>query len=180
MGIMPLAITDEPAGGKDPFTDEIVKEGRVTHGPLPENDNHGGGPSGLPDARRLPDGPRISQVPIQQFVYQQGDLSLTGKAGRPPLVAPGQALQFLSRDGKNKIYHTVTSCKSPCNGLTGVAFPLADDGPMTFDSGQLALGGQPTANRETWATPTTLRQGTYNYFCRVHPFMRGAFRVKAS
>jgi TonB-dependent receptor len=34
------------------------------------------------------------------------------------------------------------------------------------------------ANRKTWRTPTNLRRGTYTYFCRVHPFMRGAFRVK--
>jgi plastocyanin len=28
-----------------------------------------------------------------------------------------------------------------------------------------------------WRTPKGLPQGTYSYFCRVHPFMRGAFRV---
>jgi plastocyanin len=179
MGIMPLQITDEPAGGKDPFAgDRIVKEGKVTHGPLPENDNHGGEASGLPDARKLRDGPRIDQVPIEDFVYQQGDLSLTGRKGLPPVVAPGEALRFVSNDGDDRIYHTVTSCKAPCNGLTGVAYPLAG-GPATFDSGQLAFGRWPTANRITWDTPTNLRQGTYNYFCRVHPFMRGAFRVKS-
>jgi plastocyanin len=29
----------------------------------------------------------------------------------------------------------------------------------------------------TWKTPKSLSPGTYTYFCRVHPFMRGAFRV---
>jgi plastocyanin len=29
----------------------------------------------------------------------------------------------------------------------------------------------------TWKTPKTLSPGTYTYFCRIHPFMRGAFRV---
>jgi plastocyanin len=29
----------------------------------------------------------------------------------------------------------------------------------------------------TWKTPKNLKPGTYTYFCRVHPFMRGAFRV---
>jgi plastocyanin len=29
----------------------------------------------------------------------------------------------------------------------------------------------------TWKTPKNLRPGTYAYFCRIHPFMRGAFRV---
>jgi hypothetical protein len=28
-----------------------------------------------------------------------------------------------------------------------------------------------------YKTPKTLSPGTYTYFCRVHPFMRGAFRV---
>ena len=179
MGIMPVAVTLKPVGGKDPFAgDKIDTEGQVTHGQLPENDNHGGGISGLPDARKLKDGPRVSQVPIQSFIYQQGDLSLTGKKGLPPVVSPGQALTFINNDGAQRIYHTVTSCKAPCNGLTGVAYPLAG-GANRFDSGQLALGGVPTANRVSWSTPTTLAAGTYNYFCRVHPFMRGAFRVES-
>ncbi|HEY5142381.1 MAG TPA: hypothetical protein VII98_02655 [Solirubrobacteraceae bacterium] len=31
---------------------------------------------------------------------------------------------------------------------------------------------------DTWSTPKNLPVGTYTYFCRIHPFMRGAFRVK--
>jgi len=179
MGIMPVEITDKPAGGKDPFAgDEIDTEGRVTHGQLPENDNHGGGASGLPDARKLKDGPRVGQVPIAEFIYQQGDLSLTGRKGLPPVVSPGQALKFINQDAPARIYHTVTSCRAPCNGLTGVAYPLAG-GPAIFDSAELGLGGAPTANRVEWDTPTNLPQGTYNYFCRIHPFMRGAFRVES-
>jgi plastocyanin len=33
------------------------------------------------------------------------------------------------------------------------------------------------ANRIDWTTPKNLSPGDYTYFCRVHPFMRGAFRV---
>jgi hypothetical protein len=29
----------------------------------------------------------------------------------------------------------------------------------------------------SWKTPKNLSPGTYTYFCRIHPFMRGAFRV---
>ena len=36
----------------------------------------------------------------------------------------------------------------------------------------------PAAGRDTWQTPANLSDGTYAYFCRIHPFMRGAFRVK--
>ena len=48
-----------------------------------------------------------------------------------------------------------------------------------IDSGELGVYGPPTANRETWSTPSDLAPGTYTYFCRIHPFMRGAFRVVA-
>ena len=52
------------------------------------------------------------------------------------------------------------------------------DGRVAFDSGQLGTGGPPTVERDTWSTPKNLKPGTYTYFCRIHPFMRGAFRVK--
>jgi plastocyanin len=48
---------------------------------------------------------------------------------------------------------------------------------VVFDSGQLGNAGQPTAGRVTWSTPTDLPAGTYTYFCRIHPFMRGGFEV---
>ena len=76
--------------------------------------------------------------------------------------------------------HTITSCRAPCNGLTGIAYPLAD-GPVRFDSGNLGFGPRnatAAAQRVTWKTPKQLRIGTYTYFCRVHPFMRGSFRVR--
>jgi hypothetical protein len=61
-----------------------------------------------------------------------------------------------------------------------VAYPLAD-GPVRFDSGNLGFGPAgitAAAQRATWKTPKDLRAGTYTFFCRVHPFMRGAFRVR--
>ena len=52
---------------------------------------------------------------------------------------------------------------------------------MKFDSGELGTGGarRPPAD-VTWTTPADLPPGTYTYFCRIHPFMRGAFRVVSS
>ena len=53
---------------------------------------------------------------------------------------------------------------------------------MRFDSGNLGFGpagATAAANRATWRTPRNLAPGTYTYFCKIHPFMRGAFRVKA-
>jgi plastocyanin len=93
-------------------------------------------------------------------------------------VKAGQAISFYNQDAPrdNGIWHTITSCKAPCDQSTGVAYPLAD-ADVQFDSGELGLGGAPTANRVDWAIPTDLDPGTYTYFCRIHPSMRGAFRV---
>ena len=47
---------------------------------------------------------------------------------------------------------------------------------MDFDSQQLGIGAGPS-QRVSWTfTPT--EAGTFTFFCRVHPSMRGVFRVK--
>jgi plastocyanin len=95
-------------------------------------------------------------------------------------VREGNSLTFRNADSDQTIWHTITACKEPCNKSTGIAYPLAD-GRVQFDSGQLGFGpsfATAAANRDSWSTPKNLKKGTYTYFCRVHPFMRGAFRVK--
>jgi plastocyanin len=177
MGIMVVYMADS-GPGRDPFKTKVDYPGRMTHGHLPENDNHGGGSFGLPDALHLADGSPFSggTVGIKDFIYGAGDLNATGAAGRPPVIHQGQPLTFLSGDAGQGIYHTITACKAPCNRSTGIAYPLAN-GPVVFDSGELGTGGAPTAGRIRWTTPSNLGPGTYTYFCRIHPFMRGAFRV---
>jgi plastocyanin len=172
------------ADAVDPFAGALDTGGVITHGHLAENDNHGGRSVTLPDARSLLSARGAhaagALVQIKNFVYARGDLGLDGNAQRPPVIKAGQALKFKSLDAGEKIYHTITACKAPCNKNTGIAYPLAN-GPVDFDSGELGygpLGNTPTANRDTWSTPKNLQAGTYTYFCRVHPFMRGAFRVK--
>ena len=121
-------------------------------------------------------------VVVSGFVYGRGDLSTTGKRGKPALVKRGKRLTFVNRDARPKVnvMHTITACKAPCNRTTGIAYPLAN-GRVDFDSGNLGFGppGMTAAtNRDAWKTPRSLEPGTYTYFCRVHPFMRGAFKVK--
>ena len=181
MGIMPLMFS--PGGsGPDPLTVDVNRPGQTTHGPLRENRNHGGPFGGaLPDARRLQPGavPAQRTVAVRGFVYGRGDLARVGRRGRPPTIRRGSRLKFVNRDARRNIFHTITSCRAPCNGRTGIAYPLAD-GKVRFDSGNLGHGPEgltAAAQRITWKTPKRLGPGTYTYFCRVHPFMRGAFRV---
>ena len=174
MGIMVAWMAGGTAGA-DPFSTKVDGPGVLTHGHLPENDNHGGGPGPLADPTTRAAQPVSSPVPISGFIYGAGDMSTTDPL---PVVRAGQPLSFLNQDAPIGvgIWHTITACKAPCNGATGIAYPLAD-GPITFDSGELGNAGPPTAGRVDWSTPTNLPPGVYTYFCRIHPFMRGAFEV---
>ena len=181
MGIMPVMF-HAGGSGPDPFVVKTDRPGVLTHGHLPVNRNHGGVFSGLVDPRRLlsaPPPPRRT-VAIKGFQYGRGDLLRVGKRRRPPTIRPGGTLKFVNRDATRGILHSITSCRAPCNRTTGIAYPLAD-GKVRFDSGNLGFGpagATAAANRATWRTPRNLRDGTYTYFCKNHPFMRGAFRVR--
>jgi hypothetical protein len=181
MGIMVLWLTDG-TDGADPFATPVDPQDSVlTHGHLPENDNHGGEETDeFVNALDLPDGEPADRVTIADFTYAPGDIG--GIYDTVPTVEQGGSLTFdNSVDAPtepNGIWHTITSCAAPCTGATGVAYPLAD-AEVQFDSGQLGVAGIPTAGRLEWTIPPDLEPGTYTYFCRVHPSMRGAFRVAA-
>jgi plastocyanin len=106
-----------------------------------------------------------------------------------PTVKLGQNLRFTNFDGP-VIYHTVTSCKFPCLGKTGTAFPLANGQTsagrnLDFDSSELGFGTPsigPAKQTLNWSLDVTKEEGykpgeVVTYFCRIHPFMRGSFRV---
>ncbi|MBU6337756.1 MAG: hypothetical protein KGR19_08095 [Acidobacteria bacterium] len=180
MAISPTMMTTQPDGGIDPFTETPDQTEVLTHGELKENRDRGGlANPGLADPRKLKDGPKLRTVDIKDFLYQQGDLSLPGRKGRPPVVGAGKQLKFVNEDPVREIFHTVTPCKAPCNRSSGISYPLAD--AKQVDSGELGFGPvgvTAAANRADWSMPVGTKKGTYTYFCRVHPFMRGAFRVK--
>ena len=180
MGIMVVWAADG-TDGADPFVTPVDAPGRLTHDHLPENDNHGGEGTEAKRAEELVAGTAPSgQVGIIDFTYGAGDLTIKTAQSRPVLQL-GQSMTFRNDDQSQAapIWHTITACRAPCNGATGIAYPLAD-GDIQFDSGQLGSGGPPTAGRLTWTTPSDLPAGTYTYFCRVHPFMRGAFEVTST
>ena len=97
------------------------------------------------------------------------------------MVSPGQPLTFVNDDAAQNVFHTITACRAPCTATTGHRLPAGQrrrwsSTPASSASGR--AGFTPAANRKQWQTPPTLTDGTYTYFCRIHPFMRGAFRVK--
>jgi hypothetical protein len=180
MGINVIYMAEE-SGGDNPYETRVDYEGVLNHGRYPENSDHGGKtPLVGPDPRTLPDG-LLSGGPFEigGYSYEAGDFRLPGSLGRPPVVKKGQSFTFAlsSGDASQEIWHSVTSCKAPCNRSTGISYPIPD-GEFQFDSGQLGMGGAPTVGRNTWSTPSNLPVGTHTFFCRIHPLMRGAIRVK--
>jgi plastocyanin len=182
MGIVLLFVAPHQTTGPDPFAQDVDPRGELTHGHLAENDHHGGKQVVYPDPRKAATGAATTQVRIKDFQFVPGDLGRLFDSPKVPVVPRGQRLSFVNQDDADVEWHSITTCRAPCNRQTGISYPLANGLAGTqFDSGQLGfgpVGASPAANRLTWQTPADLPQGTYTYFCRIHPFMRGAFRVQ--
>jgi plastocyanin len=120
-------------------------------------------------------GPPASRVLIANFQYLPGGRTAPGNQALPPTVKQGSSITFVNADQQANIRHSVTTCKYPCNGRYVSNYPHADG---RWDSGTLGYdaidGGTPDP---VSSTPKDLKVGKYAYFCRIHPFMRGEFRV---
>ena len=122
-----------------------------------------------------PPGVETNNVTIANFQYQPGDRAMSGEQGAPVRIREGTSLSFFNLDQSLNIRHSVTTCRWPCSGPYVANYPLPDG---VWDSGTLGFdlidGG--SAN-PTATTPPDLDPGKYSYFCRIHPWMRGAFEV---
>jgi hypothetical protein len=163
---------------------KLCVKGVPTHGHQEANGNYGG-PSGSWNAES---GDSTDLVNIANFQYLPGDLSRLSMEG-VPTVPLGSELTFRNLEGL-AVYHSITTCKFPCLGPTGAAFPIPNGETslgrdIDIDSGTLGIGVPvigPTKQTLDFDVPVTKKAGfkpgeTVTYFCRIHPFMRGAFKV---
>ena len=135
-----------------------------------------GRPCELPEngePRKVP----AKQVTIANFAYQPGNRTAGSSApGEIATIKQGESLVFVNADQPANIRHTVTTCPWPCNGPYVGNYPLPDG---RWDSTTLGYDvidqGNPNPRAET---PKDLPKGRYAYFCRIHPWMRGAFEVE--
>jgi hypothetical protein len=185
MGIMVVWEAWNDKTDVNPFTHRLDENGRITHGHLSENDYPGGTKwVGVDPTALAPCS--TNRVLIAAFRYIPATF---GSNKCLPTIRRGQSVMFVNEDANPlgrfdflapnsfylaSIFHTVTSCNGPCRLNYGIAYPLANG--AGFDSGQLGVG-LPGVGRLTWATPKSLAPGTYSFFCRIHPWMRGAFRI---
>ena len=179
MGIVVVFIAPGDTSGPDPFANPGSVDphnATITHGHLPEAGNYGGDGA---EPFATPPALDVDKVAIAGFANLPGNFGTYGYG--VPTVAPGEKVTFANADAAAQVFHTVTACAYPCNGTPGISYPLAD-GAVDFDSLELGVGPPiitAASNRVTYALDTAgMSSGTYTYFCRVHPFMRGAFRVE--
>ncbi|MFL5823940.1 MAG: hypothetical protein ACJ764_10910 [Solirubrobacteraceae bacterium] len=191
MGIMVVWEAWDDTHGTDPFAHALDQTSHLTHGHLKENSYYGGtafigvNPTQWPLCDK-------KKVLILGFRYLPGDFkSPKGSANHcVPTTTAGHSIKFVNQDANpmgvfrllnpspfylQSITHAVTSCHSPCNKNYGISYPVANGG-RRFDSGQLGIG-LPGVGRLSWSTPASLPPGTYTFFCRIHPWMRGVFRI---
>ena len=188
MGIMPLDVHAAAETGAGPVhRSTSTRAGMLTHGHLRENRNHGGGCSpacptrgGCCRSRRRRSRPSRSS----DFLYAPRRPELrTGKAGRPPTVRRGRSLKFVNRDASARaILHTITVLQGALQPHDRHRLPARQRHgrrSTRATSASARRASRPAANRDTWTTPQQPQAGHLHVLLPVHPFMRGAFRVKA-
>ncbi|MDQ1694743.1 MAG: hypothetical protein QOJ03_96 [Frankiaceae bacterium] len=180
-------------------TKVLCLRGQVTHGARPEST--GTVPpctkeSCPPLTKKV--GPMVTDIYAAGFTYGQADLGVVDASGVPQ-VKRGTTVRFWNLDEGMNVWHTFTACQLPCDGPTGINYPLANGGngnphdPMNFESMELGYGlmfdptksqvggssdynGQWMQSGVSWSFKPT-RDGVYSFYCRVHPGMRGVFKV---
>jgi plastocyanin len=176
----------------------LCLRGQVTHGALKENANTSKPCTNTTcPALTKKTGPSVTDIYAAGFTYGQADLGVIDATGIPT-VKQGQQVRFWNLDEAMHVWHTFTACRAPCSGPTSVNYPVANAGngptdPMNFESMEIGhgllfdpaksqIGGSSDYDAQ-WAmdglewTFTPTRPGTYTFYCRVHPGMRGAFKV---
>ena len=136
----------------------VDQPGVLTHGHLPENDNHGGRPRRRsPTRAKLPPGPLDHRrSTIADFVYGARRPRRAGGT-----VADGHrgAVDHVRQPRRRR--PRASGTRSPRARRrapsTGIAYPLAD-ADVQFDSGQLGDAGARRRRAHDWTTPADLRR----------------------
>ena len=183
MGIMPVAFAPGARGGVDPFSGKASSgAGASPTATCRRTTTTAARRAGSPTRARCPTGRR--RPPTRSRSPTSSTARATCCAAAPPRARPWsrRASRWASRTPTPRAR---SSTPSPPAARPATARPgsptRSPTGPST--STPASSGSAPRASpRRPTATPgrppSNLGPGTYTYFCRVHPFMRGAFRVK--
>ncbi|MBI5103788.1 MAG: PQQ-binding-like beta-propeller repeat protein [Solirubrobacterales bacterium] len=117
------------------------------------------------------------RVTIANFSYVPGNRTAgSSDPGEIAVVPRGTSLTFVNADQAAGIRHSVTTCPWPCNGQYVGNYPQPDGRWHSGTMGHDPIDGGST--NPVAQTPKDLPPGKYAYFCVIHPWMRGAFKVE--
>lgn len=186
-----------------PSATNLCVRGQITHPHSAASGNHNNR-AGDPLPSGLVEGPMLDgEIYIGGFTFGPFDLGLAAGTGIPRLQV-GEPVTITNVDTAAYLWHTLTRCAAPCTAPTTASYPYPDGAyqdlidpaygsgaeqgktvqellaargadPMDFDSAELGVGLAPSGKISWDFTPE--RTGTFTFFCRIHPFMRGAFEV---
>lgn len=124
-------------------------------------------------------GVETDTINIAGFQFVPGGYGLPGEQGAPARIKRGTPLTIVNEDALMNVRHTLTTCAWPCTGTYVANFPFMDGLIDTNKLGNIdPIEGSPVSPVYTLKT-ANLPVGYYSYYCRIHPFMRGAFEVVA-
>ena len=165
----------------------IDTHGLLTHGHLPENDNHGGKPRPACATRAT----LLQRTAHEQRRHQGLRLRRRrlqpARQARPPAGGARRGSRSPSRTSTRRRRSRPSSRRTTRSPRARRPVPRPRASPTrsptrrssstraSWATAPPASRPRRTATRGT--TPKSLKPGTYTYFCRIHPFMRGAFRV---
>ena len=177
------------AGGVDPFTRQSTGAGAEPRPPARERQPRRRAQAGAPEPAAAARRPATStRSRSTTSLYGQGDLlRRPATPARPPRRAAARRSRSstVDRDPELSDLPHVTALQGALQQdrrASGSRSPTAGrrSTPASSASARRDFDAAARQNRDTWPTPQDVAaaRGTYTYFCRVHPFMRGAFRVK--
>ena len=166
--------------GKDPFVDKVDVAGPA-HPRPPARERQ---PRRHRRSSSAPTRPRCRRAAVERHGRHP---RLRLRAGRHeqlpdacPTVKAGPVAHLQQHRRQplgNGIWHTITACKAPCNRSTGHRLPAGQRRhPVRLRRARHRRPAHRRPGHVDDARPTC-PPGTYTYFCRIHPFMRGSFRV---
>ena len=140
MGIMVVWMADG-TGGRDPFEVAVDEPGLLTHGHLPENDNHGGRARTGPVRRRARSCRRSRTRSRRSRSRTSSTPAATSRvADSVPTVQPGQSITFDNID-RRAARATASGTRSPRARRRATSRPASPTRSPTatcnFDSGEL-------------------------------------------
>ena len=150
-----VVVRPTATDGDDPFATPVDVKGVLTHGHLAENDNHGGAPNpkDYTDLTKLPSAKAPATVPIENFVYARGDMSVADSVPDREARRHDHLRQQHRRAARERHLAHDHLVQGAVQRVDRHRLPAGRRRPGVRLRRARRKAGPPTAGRLTWSTP---------------------------